>query len=105
MPQLAQRAWRRIDRVPRDQFHELAASVLPTLTVDQLADLYRSSSNLLDSCNKERLRHASVVSALLELLGGQAILPKHALENTPGYQTARTGDGDLVLQTVFTDEH
>jgi hypothetical protein len=89
----------------RDPFLRMAESTLPTLTIEVLAKLYRNQAALAESHDREHKDHVLVVSALLELLGGQALIPQHALANAPGFQTARTSDGALVLQTVDTGHH
>jgi len=77
----------------------MAVSAMPTLTVKTLARLYRTTTQLLEGRDQEHRQHVLIVSALLELLGGQAVLPEHALQNASGYQSRMTTNGDLMLQS------
>ena len=72
---------------------------MPVLTQTRLAKLMREADALIGKVDAERSFRVNLVSALLELLGGRAYLPGHALRNASGYQTA-PGEraGDLVLQ-------
>ena len=85
--------------MPLDQYDDMARSAFSTLTVDNLAHTYRVAARLMESRDQDRKRYVLIVSALLELLGGQAVIPTHALQNAPGYQVLRTTSGDLLLQS------
>jgi hypothetical protein len=85
----------------RDQFDDMAMSSIRTLTQDGLAKLYRDTDALMKGADGEHKDYVRIVSALLELLGGQAVLPRHALKNAPGYQmVAGPCGGDITLQSV-----
>lgn len=72
--------------------------MLQTLTQDALAELLRRH-------DQDHRQSTLVISALLELLGGQAHLPFHALQNAPGYQcTPGAHSGDLIL-SAFSSPH
>jgi hypothetical protein len=56
-----------------------------------------------DTAHKESVR---IISALLELLGGNAVLPRHALKNAPGYQMFQGPNaGDITLQSADPEKH
>jgi hypothetical protein len=94
----------------RDQYADLAHRRLPQLTEAELSRLYQSADaleQLKQSAEKlmvlrdaERSSYIKIVSALLDLAGGQAVIPPHALANAPGYQIAHGQDGDLILQSA-----
>ena len=74
-----------------DQYDKAAAALLPTLTTQELAELLRQK-------DEEHRHKVRIVSAMLELLGGQVFLPLHALKDAPGYQEMPGGhSGDVVL--------
>lgn len=81
---------------PADHYDHAAAGMLATLTQDALSELLRQY-------DEEHKRSTRIISALLELLGGQTYLPRHVMDNTPGYE-ALPGQhsGDLVLRS-FSD--
>jgi hypothetical protein len=75
--------------------------LLPSRTPSDLAHVDQALTQLMESRDEDRRRYTRIVSALLDLLGGQAVLPRHALDNAPGYQAGCTMSGDLVLQSVL----
>lgn len=79
---------------------------MPTLSQDRLAKLLRDTEGLIEVANHERRQHNAVVSALLELLGGQAFLPKHVLDSVEGFQSS-PGEhaGDIVLTSLGRHAH
>lgn len=99
-------AWTEYDLgvASRDQYDDIAESTLTSLNAKDLAHIYRSTAQLIADRDRERRDHTLVVSALLELLGGRAVIPWHALENSAGYQRGVTESGDLVLQSAFFTE-
>lgn len=84
-----------------DQFDYAAAEMMGHLTQDKLAKLLRGTDELLAKIDSEHRYRVRLVSALLELTGGQAYIPGHALKDTPGYETA-PGEhaGDLLLRLL-----
>ena len=84
-----------------DQFDDLAKSAHPRLSQDGLAKLFRDTDTLMKQHDTEHKDSVRIISALLELLGGQVVLPRHALKNAPGYQTIPgPGAGGITLQSV-----
>jgi len=86
--------------VALDQYDRLARDTIHILPQDDLARLYRTSAGLAAILDQERREHTQVVAALLELVGGRAVLPRHAVDGARGYQIAHGDDGALILQVV-----
>ena len=91
---------------PQDQFDDMAKSAMPRLTQDGLAKIFRDSDALMKTHDGEHKSSVRIISALLELLGGQAVLPRHALKNAPGYQMiAGPNAGDITLHSADPERH
>lgn len=86
-----------------DQFDDLAKSAHPRLSPDDLAKLFRDTDQLMIAHDQEHRDNVRIISALLELLGGQVVLPRHALKDAPGYQmVSGPGAGDITLRITGT---
>ena len=72
--------------------------MLPGMTQDRLAELLRQNDKLTGGHDETLKGQALIISALLELLGGHAFLPSHAVQNATGFETT-PGEhaGDLHL--------
>ncbi len=86
--------------MPDEKYLVAAKEILPGLTVPRLAVLLQRIDEISGQRDQENRKDTLVISALLELLGGMAFLPVHALENAPGYECI-PGEhaGDLLLRS------
>jgi hypothetical protein len=84
-----------------DQYLVSARELLPSLTEERLAKILKRIDEISAQRDREHHDSALVISALVELLGGEAFLPRHALQNAPGYE-AHPGSsaGDLLLRSA-----
>ena len=84
----------------------MAKTAARKITQDGLAKIFRDADALMQAHDAEHKTHVRIVSALLELLGGQAVLPRHALKNAPGYQMiSGPNAGDITLQSADPGKH
>jgi hypothetical protein len=84
-----------------DQYVVSAKAMLSFLTEDKLAKILRRIDEISRQRDQENRQSSLIISSLLELLGGQAFLPNHALQNAPGFEAAEgEHSGDLVLRSL-----
>ena len=84
----------------------MAKSAHPLLSQDGLAKIFRDADTMMKAHDLEHKNAVRIISALLELLGGQAVLPRHALKNAPGYQMmSGPSAGDVTLQSMDPEAH
>ena len=83
-----------------DVFDDLAEAAFTSLTKEGLAKIFRDAQGIIKAKEDEHLLRVRIVSCLLDLLGGQAVIPGHVLRNAVGYQTFpgnRAGDITIVI--------
>lgn len=84
----------------------MAKSEQPRLSQDGLAKIFRDADAMMQAHDFEHKNSVRIISALLELLGGQVVLPRHALKNAPGYQMlSGPTAGDITLQSMDPEGH
>ena len=75
--------------------------MLPSLTEEKLKQLLRRIDEISAQRDRENRQSTYVISALLDLLGGEAFLPDHAIRNAPGYEAYQgSSPGDLLLRSL-----
>lgn len=75
--------------------------MLPSLTQEKLEQILRRIDEISAQRDRENKQSTLVISALLDLLGGEAFLPDHALRNAPGYEAGQgPSPGDLFIRSL-----
>ena len=88
-------------RVSSDPYLVSARELRPHMTDERLAQILRRIDEISRQRDAENRQSALIISALLELLGGQVFLPKHALEDSPGFEISQgEHSGDLLIHSA-----